>query len=252
MALSASDMFAKESLNALDSGLKPIEGRVTEKETRIHIVDTHRTTLAMNETGLDESSLIKNQKSDDSNDQTYIFLWAMNNVGDIMVDTLGVRSLAPELLGVLVVCYLGSLILLRQNRSKGGQLLELGKPPEKPSHISVPKERFRAQRESVTHDTHNDTDSHTTLTVDTTKKEKRRMHSFFLKRVVKGIFFVVLSPMKLFALAACWVLSLVFNRQSILLLLYFSKSTRPKILNSAQFQRVIYHLTFLLIFYCSQ
>lgn len=243
MALSVSDMFATESLNALDSGLTPIsiERRQPNKEPGI---DTHTTTLAKNETKVDESSLIENQMSDHPNDQTYIFLWAMNNAGDIMADTLGVGSLAPELLGVLVVCYLGSLILLRRNRSKDGQLLELGKPQEKPSHISVPKgERFRAPRESLTHDTHNDTDSHTTLTVDTTKIEKRRIHSSFVKRILKRMLFVVLSPIKLIALAASWVLSSVFNRQSILLLLYFGKSissTRPD--SSESF----HHLTLLL------
>jgi len=227
MALSVSDMFATESLNVLDSGLEltAIERRHTlgaNKEPGIHIVDSHTTTLTMNETNFDEIHLINNQKSDDLNDQTYIFMWAMNNIGDIMADTLGVRSLAPELLAVLVLCYFGSLILLCRNRSKDDQLLEVGNPPEKPSHISVPTERCRAPRDSLTHDTHNDTDSHTTLTVDwAAKMEKRRIHSSFLKCLVKGLFFVVLSPMKLFALSACWVLSLVFRRESILLLLYF-------------------------------
>lgn len=251
MALSASDMFARD-LNVLDSGLTPIESRHTlgaNNEPGIHMVDSHTTTLAKNETKLDESSLINNQMSDDRNDETYVLLWAMNNIGDIMADTLGVGSLAPELLGVLVVCYLGSLILLRQNRKKDGQLLELGKPPEKPSHITVPKERFRALRESLTHDTHNDTDSHTTLTVDTTKMEKRRIHYSFLKRIGKGIFFVVLSPIKLFTQAACWVLFLVVNRKSILLLLYFSKSIQANIFDSACLSEFIHHLTLLLCYF---
>ncbi|KAL7491273.1 hypothetical protein ACHAWT_000672 [Skeletonema menzelii] len=220
IAMSVSDMFATETQNALESGLPSTERShaldIATKET--DQLDTHSTTPVMNETTQFDGSLIESQMENDRNDdQSFIFLWAMNSLDDIMADTLGVGSLAPELIGVFVVCYFGSLILLRGNRSKE----ELGKPLEKPSHISVPKERLCGPLESVTHDTHNDTDSHTTITADwTTKMEKHRIHSYFLRHIAKGIVFVVLSPMKLFILAACWVWSLLFNRKSILLLLY--------------------------------
>eukprot|EP00984_Skeletonema_dohrnii_P018714 scaffold8790_cov126-Skeletonema_dohrnii-CCMP3373.AAC.7 len=232
IAMSVSDMFATESQHALDSGLAPEEKRridiATKESTRESGLHTDHldiaTTSVMNDTTkLDGSSLVESQMNDDDdyNDQSYFLLWAMNNVDDIMADTLGVGSLAPELIGVFVVCYISSLILLSRQRSKDNRLVEHGKPPEKPSHISVPKEQVRAPHEPFTHDTHNDTDSHTTLTVDwTTKVETRQMRSSYVKRIAKGIFFVVLSPMKLFVLAAGWVWSLVFNRKSILLLLY--------------------------------
>mmetsp|Transcript_11803 Transcript_11803/g.23743 ORF Transcript_11803/g.23743 Transcript_11803/m.23743 type:complete len:1058 (+) Transcript_11803:85-3258(+) len=233
IAMSMSDMFATESQHALDSGLTPKEKRhmldiATKESTKqngLHTdhLDIATTSVINDTTKLDGSSLVESQMNDndDYNDQSYFFLWAMNNVDDIMADTLGVGSLAPELIGVFVVCYLGSLILLSRQRSKDNRLVEHGKPPEKPSHISVPKEQIRAPHEPFTHDTHNDTDSHTTLTADwTTKVETRQIRSSFVKRIAKGIFFVVLSPMKLFVLAAGWFWSLVFNRKSILLLLY--------------------------------
>mmetsp|Transcript_1598 Transcript_1598/g.2866 ORF Transcript_1598/g.2866 Transcript_1598/m.2866 type:complete len:1066 (+) Transcript_1598:85-3282(+) len=233
IAMSMSDMFATESQHALDSGLTPKEKRhmldiATKESTKqngLHTdhLDIATTSVINDTTKLDGSSLVESQMNDndDYNDQSYFFLWAMNNVDDIMADTLGVGSLAPELIGVFVVCYLGSLILLSRQRSKDNRLVEHGKPPEKPSHISVPKEQIRAPHEPFTHDTHNDTDSHTTLTADwTTKVETRQITSSFVKRIAKGIFFVVLSPMKLFVLAAGWFWSLVFNRKSILLLLY--------------------------------
>lgn len=236
IAMSVSDMFATETQNALESGLPSTERShaldIATKET--DQLDTHSTTPVMNETTQFDGSLIESQMENDRNDdQSFIFLWAMNSLDDIMADTLGVGSLAPELIGVFVVCYFGSLILLRGNRSKE----ELGKPLEKPSHISVPKERLCGPHESVTHDTHNDTDSHTTITADwTTKMEKHRIHSYFLRHIAKGIFFVVLSPMKLFILAACWVWSLLFNRKSILLLLYSSKCAQATIFNSLHLQ----------------
>ena len=239
IAMSVSEMFATESQHALESGLTPKEKRhmldiatiESTKQSGLHT--DHLDTLVINDTAkLDGSPLVESQMNDD-NDQSYFFLWAMNNVDDIMADTLGVGSLAPELIGVFVVCYLSSLILLRRQRSKDNRLVEHGKPPEKPSHISVPKEQVRAPHEPFTHDTHNDTDSHTTLTVDwTTKVETRQMRSSYVKRIAKGIFFVVLSPMKLFVLAAGWVWSLVFNRKSILLLLYSGKFAQVAISSS--------------------
>jgi len=245
IAMSMSDMFATESQHALDSGLTPKEKRhmldiATKESTKqngLHTdhLDIATTSVINDTTKLDGSSLVESQMNDndDYNDQSYFFLWAMNNVDDIMADTLGVGSLAPELIGVFVVCYLGSLILLSRQRSKDNRLVEHGKPPEKPSHISVPKEQIRAPHEPFTHDTHNDTDSHTTLTADwTTKVETRQIRSSFVKRIAKGIFFVVLSPMKLFVLAAGWFWSLVFNRKSILLLLYSGKFAQVAIFSS--------------------
>ena len=249
IAMSVSDMFATETQNALESGLASTERSHALDTATIETdqLDTHSTTLVMNETTqLDGSSLIESQMSDDhSDDEPFIFLWAMNNVDDIMADTLGVGSLAPELLGVFVVCYFASLMLLRGNRSKEERGFE------KPSHISVPKERLCGPHESVTHDTHNDTDSHTTITADwTMKMEKQRIRSSFLKRITRGIFFVVLSPMRLFILAACWVWSLLFNRKSILLLLYSSKCAQAAFFDSLNLWRMISYRA--LLFSCFQ
>ena len=243
IAMSVSDMFATESQNALKTGSTPPTERShaldtpTKDTPHTDQLDTHSAALIMNDTTqLDESSLIHSQMSDDCQDDdqsSFIFLWAMNNVDDIMADTLGVGSLAPELLTVFVVCYFASLILLGGNRSKE----QHEKSREKPSHISVPKKRL----ESVTHDTHNDTDSHTTITADwTTKIEKQRIRSSFLKHIARVVFFVVLSPVKLFVLAACWVWSLLFNRKSILFLLYSSKCVKAVTFDSLHIRRMIF------------
>lgn len=240
--MSVSDMFATESQNALETGSTPTErshalDTPTKDTPHTDQLNTHSATLIMNDTTqLDQSSLIHSRMSDDRQDDdqsSFIFMWAMNNVDDIMAETLGVGSLAPELLTVFVVCYFASLILLRGNRSKEQHEKSL----EKPSHISVPKKRL----ESVTHDTHNDTDSHTTITADwTTKIEKQRIRSSFLKHIARVVFFVVLSPVKLFVIAACWVWSLLFNRKSILFLLYSSKCAKAVLFDSLHIRRMIF------------
>ncbi|KAK1749262.1 hypothetical protein QTG54_001201 [Skeletonema marinoi] len=120
----------EKSQHALDSGLTPKEKRhmldiaakESTKQNGLHTdhLDIATTSVINDTTKLDGSSLVESQMNDndDYNDQSYFFLWAMNNVDDIMADTLGVGSLAPELIGVFVVCYLGSLILLSRQRSR--------------------------------------------------------------------------------------------------------------------------------------
>lgn len=217
-------MFARESQNSLTSGLTPNErGRTLESDVQKD--DRHSDQLftpTLNKTAkmFEGSSLIESQMNEEYHGESDFFGWALNNVDDIMADTLGVGSLAPELLGVFVACYLGSLLLLRRNAGRPG---EVEKPPQKPSHISIPKEHSHAPHATITHDTLNDTDSHTTLTDWTTKHATGKSRFTFLKRITSNAFFVVLLPMKLFSLVVGWVWFLAFNRKSILLVLYSSK-----------------------------
>lgn len=227
-------MFARESQNALTSGsttterMHTLESDVQEDNHHADQMSTSAATLASNKTAkmIEGSPLIESQMIEEHQNESDFFGWALNNVDDIMADTLGVGSLAPELLGVLVTCYLGSLILLRRNAYRSG---EDKQPPQKPSHISVLKEHDHAPNATFTHDTLNDTDSHTTLTADWTTKHATRQSRFtFLKRTTSNFFFVLLLPMKLLVLSVGWVWSLVFNQKSILLVLYSSKCAKSR------------------------
>jgi hypothetical protein len=141
-------------------------------------------------------------------------------VEDIMADTVGVGSLAPELLGVFVACYLASLVLLYRHRRRDSN----GSEKDKPLHISIEKQ---APFESLTHDTHNDIDSHTTLTADWTLKAEKRAtvkNLFsFLKHLTTRLLFVILLPMKLFTLTVGWAWNVAVDRKTVLLILYSSK-----------------------------
>jgi len=190
-------------------------------------ISTSATILALNKTTTNiEGSLIASQINGEYYNESDFFGWAWNNVDCMMADTLGVGSLAPELLGVFVACYLCSLILLRRNDYRSG---ECKQPPQKPSHISIPREHSHAPNATFTHDTLNDTDSHTTLTADwTTKHVTGHCRFTFLKRITTNFLLLLLLPMKLLFLSVGWVCRLLFNRKLILLVLYSSKCVKSR------------------------
>lgn len=225
IAMSASDAFARESRKALTLGSTPKEHDTPESVVQDddHLTDQltiPAASLVLNE--VDGSSLIGIPTNDDHDNVSDFFVWASMHVEDIMADTVGVGSLAPELLGVFVACYLASLVLLYRHRRRDS--IDNGSEKDKPLHISIEKQ---APYESLTHDTHNDTDSHTTLTADWTLKAEKRVtvqNLFsFLKHLTTRLLFVILLPMKLFTLTLGWAWNVAVDRKTVLLILYTSK-----------------------------
>lgn len=226
IAMSASDAFARESRKALTLGstLKEHDTPESVVQDDGHLTDQitiPATSLVLNE--VDGSSLIGIPTNDAHDNVSDFFVWASMHVEDIMADTVGVGSLAPELLGVFVACYLASLVLL-YHRHRRRDSIENGSEKDKPLHISIEKQ---APYESLTHDTHNDTDSHTTLTADWTLKAEKRATVqkifSFLKHLTTRLLFVILLPMKLFTLTLGWAWNVAVDRKTVLLILYFSK-----------------------------
>ena len=226
IALSASDAFARESRKALTLRSTPKEHDTPESGVQDdhHLTDqitTPEASLVLNE--VDGSSLIGIPTNDDHDNVSDFFVWASTHVEDIMADTVGVGSLAPELLGVFVACYLASLVLLYRHRGRDS-ISNNESEKDKPLHISIEKQ---APYESLTHDTHNDTDSHTTLTADWTLKAEKRatvQNLFsFLKHLTTRLLFVILLPMKSFILTVGWAWNVAVDRKTVLLILYSSK-----------------------------
>lgn len=149
----------------------------------------------------------------------------MDNAEFVMQETAGVQSISPELLGVLLICYLFSIFILpKRNVNKQNQ----GDPTLIP--VDIHASEINRTEKNTRHE-RNDGDSHSSLTVDSTMEIDPDIHDHehmssktvpvsFMRRSFDSFLFLALMPFRLsrFVLALSW--KVVFSRQALLLLVY--------------------------------
>ena len=157
-----------------------------------------------------------------------ISAWIMENA-DILDETEGVPSLAPEMLGVFLICYLLSVYILSPTTKKKGSvpITSCKEDKERPLEIISFLDRrhktvMRQNSIEVVLQKENDQDSHTsTITLGSTKKhgldsqnvEKSQPSSPGLLMMTYPIYAIVL-PFKI-------VWSIVLSKKTLLLVFYF-------------------------------
>ena len=155
-----------------------------------------------------------------------ISAWIRENA-DILDETEGVPSLAPEMLGVFLVCYLLSVYILSPTTKKKGSLPitsykeDKKRPVREISFIDKPVMRHNSIE--VVLQKENDQDSHTsTITLGSTKKhgldsqnvEQSQPSPPNLLTKTYPIYLVIVLPFKL-----AW--SIISSKKTLLLVFYF-------------------------------
>ncbi|KAL7553509.1 hypothetical protein ACHAWF_016815 [Thalassiosira exigua] len=148
---------------------------------------------------------------------------AVRNAGVVTVETAGVQSLAPEMLGVFLLCFVASVLLLSSKKGKGGvprsQMEQLEtKRGDAPGVEQRPED---VVLHGVKHETSNhDNDSHSTLTAESTMKigpnciRDQPLKASLAKRVAVSFLSLVLIPLKLARLL------MLFGKESALLVIF--------------------------------
>ena len=126
---SMSDMFSKESRRENKMAIPSRDDKSDEETVIVDVLSTSETTerLGMEEDYnevLEETTQIATQ-SDVSFDKELVEVlhsmsaWVLQNYHDIIIaDTAGVPSIAVELLGVFLICFLASIYILSPSKTK--------------------------------------------------------------------------------------------------------------------------------------
>ena len=199
---------------------------VSTSETIEHLVVEQND----NEAALEETTQIATQ-SDVSFDKEQLVeilhsmsTWIIKNYNIIIADTAGVPSIAVELLGVFLICFLASLYILS--------------PPlktKKPAHNTAQRPRSIIFHNNRTDNAevvplHNDNDDHSSITNGSTMKnaptgldgeqQVDTLSPSLVKRLLHVIYLCIVMPFKLarFILITIW--NLIFNKKTLLLVFH--------------------------------
>ena len=223
LASSLSDMFSRE-------GRKPIP-RVEEEVHEVIDAAKDELTLAeAKEVFLDEkieniqnAGVSTNDKGDDAGamiELLHLFSsWFSENSDLIVAETAGVPSLAPEMLGVFLMCFLASILLLSSKEKK--VKLPTDKSPQRPEDIAFYGTPQTTRRVHVIEDD----DTHSTLTNQSTMRNspdgmRRHPSANILQQVAHPFIFLLFLPLKL--VRVIWVISwkVAFSKKTALLCIY--------------------------------
>ena len=151
--------------------------------------------------------------------------WILGNADVVTADTVGVSSLAYEMLGVFLLCYLTSVVLLssrddRKRELNTGKFHSLGIKEEagvgRPNDIAFDGRRGTLADNHVT----DDHDSQSTLTVESTMRVGPELSAGHNDRTLSArssnLFFLLLMPLRLGRgiFASSW--SIAFSKGALL------------------------------------
>jgi hypothetical protein len=143
--------------------------------------------------------------------------WVSQNADIIVSDTVGVPSLALEMLGVFLLCFVASIFVLRSKNSVRSSGIEASAGGNMQCTIS-----FGNQCESATSHRAAEDDSHTTLTAESTMKgpgcdigNAKSMHLS-----VATFVYIFLVPLKLAQSIITLVWGVFYRKEAALLVLY--------------------------------
>ena len=169
------------------------------------------------EEAIEDSTLFKDFDEDDFvNDLSdYLFqasAWIFHNTEQIMQDTAGVSSNAPQLLFVIFALYLASIVLLteksnwsRTTAAEKANITEHNKPKLIPEGIIT-----------------DEADTHSTLTIDSTMKRGLDIHSISVitGKAVHFAVWTAMLPLKLLCIISIQAYRIAFGKKAILLVVH--------------------------------
>jgi len=177
---------------------------------------------------LEESTEIATQ-SDVSFDKELVKIlhsiskWIIQNYNIINTDTAGVPSIAVELLGVFLFCFLVSLYILSPSKTK--------KPTLRPNPL-VNEERPRSiifhnnrTNNAEVAPLHNDNDDHSSITNGSTMKNAPTgldgvQVDPISPSLVKVIYLCTVMPLKLIRFILLTIWNIIFNKKTLLLVFH--------------------------------
>ena len=143
--------------------------------------------------------------------------WVSQNADIIVSDTVGVPSLALEMLGVFLLCFVASVFVLRSKNSVRSSEIEASAGGNMQCTIS-----FGNQCESATSHRAADDDSHTTLTAESTMKgpdcDIGKAKSMHLSVTI--FVYIFLVPLKLAQSIITLAWDVFYRKEAALLVLY--------------------------------
>ncbi|KAL7553507.1 hypothetical protein ACHAWF_016813 [Thalassiosira exigua] len=131
---------------------------------------------------------------------------AVRNAGVVTAETAGVQSLAPEMLGVFLLCFAASVLLMSSKKGKGYvPRSQMAQPETKRGDAPGVEQRPEdVVLHGIKHKTSNhDNDSHSTLTAESTMKigpngiRDQPLKASLANRVAVSFLSLVLIPLKL-------------------------------------------------------
>mmetsp|Transcript_10908 Transcript_10908/g.26895 ORF Transcript_10908/g.26895 Transcript_10908/m.26895 type:complete len:1052 (+) Transcript_10908:143-3298(+) len=238
IASSLSDMFSKEVQRGSKEVRNPphIESSpMIDEELELNVAD--RGAVTVNDTSNDTEQISWATQSDESGDDALLDLvgivssWVIHNIDIIIAQTEGVPSLAAETLGVLLLCFLISILLLSPKKSvacptsptkttkEGSQYGE----DDRPTNIFFRGDQYKSSAAN-----HHDHDSHSTITAESTVKTgphclvggAGHTSASLARGVAETFLSFLMSPLKLAHFVFVRFLKLVLSKEAFLLVFF--------------------------------
>ena len=178
---------------------------------------------------LEEAGVSQSQVHSIENDVTNLLRslssWTVDNTDIIVAETAGVPSLAPEMLGVFLLCFLASIFVLSPKTNKTVQQTDDDNDNKEGLEISFPVHKAFVRHNSieVALQYDHDNDSHSTITLGSTNRAgPDPLPPSLIKRVLRALFFVVVLPLRLIRVILVLTWRIVTSKKTLLLLVYIS------------------------------
>ena len=152
--------------------------------------------------------------------------WTVENTDIIVAETAGVPSLAPEMLGVFLLCFLASIFVLSPKTNKTvHQQTDDDNDNKEGLEISFPVHKAFVRHNSieVALQYDHDNDSHSTITLGSTNRAgPDPLPPSLIKRVLRALLFVVVLPLRLIRVILVLTWRIVTSKKTLLWLVYIS------------------------------
>ena len=175
---------------------------------------------------LEEAGVSQSQVHSIENDVTNLLRslssWTVENTDIIVAETAGVPSLAPEMLGVFLLCFLASIFVLSPKSNKTVQTDDENDNKEG-LEISFPGHKAFVRHNSieVALQYDHDNESHSTITLGSTNRAgPDPLPPSLIKRVLRALFFVVVLPLRLIRVIVVLTWRIVTSKKTLLSLVY--------------------------------
>jgi len=231
-------MFSKESRRENKMAIPSRDDKLDEETVIVDVLSTSETIDRLvveedNSEALEKSTEIATQ-SDVSFDKELVEIlhsmstWIIQNYNIINTDTAGVPSIAVEMLGVFLFCFLASIYILSPSKTK--------KPTLRPNPL-VNEERPRSiifhnnrTNNAEVAPLHNDNDDHSSITNGSTMKNAPSglddeqvdplLSPSLVKRLLHVIYLCTVMPLKLIRFILITIWNIIFNKKTLLLVFH--------------------------------
>lgn len=222
-------MFSKESRSESKMATPSRDDKLDEETVIVDVLSTSETIDRLvveedySEAALEEMNQIATQSDTVSFDKELVEIlhsmstWIIQNYNIIIADTAGVPSIAVEMLGVFLLCFLASLYILSPLKTK------------KPAHNTAQRPRSIIFHNNRTNNAevvplHNDNDDHSSITNGSTMKNAPSGLDGEVDplspSLVKVIYLCTVMPLKLIRFILLTIWNIIFNKKTLLLVFH--------------------------------